>query len=91
LSVITGLLARSEAKKTRKAQEAANEKAETQAKEASALNEARADPGADIVFGAATGDEVSLRRKAKKAAPKASSGVFGGIGGLGTGSTGRFF
>lgn len=89
MSLITGLLAKSEAKKTRKAQEAANLRQETQAKEAAALNNTRSDPGADIIFGAAKGDGVTLRRDAKRGSRAASSTSSGsGVGGFGIPSGG---
>jgi hypothetical protein len=81
LSLISGFLASREAKKTRKSQEAANERAETKAKEAAALDRTREYTGADIIFGAAKDSDVTLRRKARKGAT-ATSGASGSLGGF---------
>ena len=81
MSLLTGLLARNEAKKTRKAQEAANEEMETRATEAAALNDTKDDPGADIVFGAARESKTLLARTKKKKSEV--TGAVGSIGGLG--------
>lgn len=86
MSLISGLLASSSAKKQRKQQEEQNQKAETQAKEAAAKDSVRADPGADIIFGAAKGSQATLRRGARRgkaATSTATSGSFEGLTGRG--------
>ena len=84
MSLISGLLAASAAKKQRKAQTAQNEKTETQAKEAAAKDSIRSDPGADLIFGAAKGSTATLRRGAKRgtaATSTATSGTFNALTG----------
>lgn len=66
MSVISGILAANQAKKSRKAAEKSNAEAETRAIEAAALNETQEDTGADIVFGAAKGGRTLLKRKPTK-------------------------
>lgn len=89
MSIISGILASKEAKKSRKAAEKSNAEAETRAIEAAALNETQEDTGADIVFGAAKGGRTLLRRKPTKG-PTTGPGnpSLVGLGGFGAvGST----
>ena len=81
MSLISGLIANSNAKKTRKQQEEANELAETRAREAAALDETRDDTDASIVFGASEAGDFKLRRKARRGTA-ASTGAIGSVGGL---------
>ncbi len=63
MSIVSGILAANQAKKSRKAAEKSNAEAETRAIEAAALNETQEETGADIVFGAAKGGRTLLKRK----------------------------
>lgn len=68
------------AKKQRKAQNKANQKQETQAREANALNLTRGDTGADVVFGTSKASDDLLRRGTRrKSTAKSKQVVVGGL------------